>query len=101
MSRPFQVHLALEQGYPRHSLPYGSVELDKTQPQLPPVPLTTIELPPRLDYAFALEITGGDFVSMLRFDPNDVPRSPDLLLPQARISNRSTDSGLTSGELLP
>lgn len=152
--------------------PYETVELEKAQLQLPPaaVPLTTIELPPRLDYAFASGITGargmlieervsspdpvpnaevrfrwldddgvtwhdapttshtntdGDFVSILRFGPTDVPRlnasneltvrlwvrrdatsvrrSDDLRLPQGRITDRSTVSALTFAwdELLP
>ena len=152
-------------------LPYETVEREKGQLQLgPSVPLTTIELPPRLDYVFAPGITGargtlieervsspepvrqaevrfrwldddgvtwrdapttshtnadGDFVSILRFGPTDVPRldpsqeltvrlsvrrdstsvrrSGDLLLPQGRISDRSTVSALTFAwdELLP
>jgi hypothetical protein len=152
--------------------PYETVERDKAELQLPPapVPLTTIELPPRLDYAFVPGITGargtlieervsspepvsqaevrlrwldadgvtwrdapttshtnadGDFVSILRFGPTDVPRlntgkeltvrlwvrrdstrvrrSADLLLPQGRISDRSLVSALTFAwdELLP
>jgi hypothetical protein len=229
VSRPFEVHLPLEQGFVRHSLfaielldavtlsrvsqgikvvaeglygkptlnaggifvwreepierlkkvridpgalPYEMVERDKAQLQLPPAPapLTTIELPPRLDYAFVPGITGargtlieervsspepvrqaevrflwldddgvtwrdapttshtngeGDFVSILRFGPTDVPRlnaskeltvrlwvrrdstsvrrSAGLLLPQGRISDRSTARALRFAwdELLP
>jgi hypothetical protein len=229
VSRPFEVHLPLEQGYLRHSMfavelldavtlsrvsqgvrvvaeglrgrptvnagglfvwrtepigplqkvridpgtrPYEPVERDRGQLQLPPaaVPLTTIELPPRLDYPFAPGISGargtlietrggppepvsqaevrfrwldddgatwrdapttshtnadGDFVSILRFGPGDVPRlsaakeltvrlwvrrdsasvrrSADLFLAQGRISDRSTVSALTFAwdELLP
>ena len=154
------------------TLPYETVEREKGQLQLPPVPvpLTTIELPPRLDYAFAPGITGargtvieervgppepvrsaevrlrwldddgvtwhdgpttshtnadGDFVSILRFGPTDIPRlnaareltvrlwvrrdpasarrSADLLLPQGRISDPSAVSALRFAwdELLP
>jgi hypothetical protein len=152
--------------------PYETVERGKAQLRLPPVAvaLTTIELPPRLDYPFAPGITGargtlieervsspepvrhsevrfrwldddgvtwrdapttsrtnadGDFVSILRFGPTDVPRvnasneltvrlwvrrdstsvrrSADLRLPQGRISDRSTVTALTFAwdELLP
>jgi hypothetical protein len=154
------------------ALPYEVVEREKALLVLPPapVPLTPIELPPRLDYVFAPGITGargtlieervsspepvrqakvrllwldddgvtwreapttshtnaeGDFVSILRFSPADVPRlsaskeltvrlwvrrdstsvrrSADLLLPQGRISDRSTVSALSFAwdELLP
>jgi hypothetical protein len=43
------------------SLPYETVERLKSNLILPPapVPLTTIELPPRLDYSFAPGITGA------------------------------------------
>jgi hypothetical protein len=152
--------------------PYETVELEPADLALPPapLPLTTVELPPRLDYAFAPGITGargtlvesrvtspvpvpnaevrlrwldddgvtwrdaptishttagGDFVSVLRFRPTDVPRlgaaneltvrlwvrrdatsvrrSADLLLPQARISDRANVSALTVAwdELVP
>ena len=42
------------------ALPYERVERDASQLQLPPLPrpLTTIELPPRVDYAFAAGVTG-------------------------------------------
>jgi hypothetical protein len=154
------------------ALPYETVEREKAQLQLPPapVPLTVIELPPRLDYTFAPGITGargtlieervnppvpvqkaevrfrwldddgvtwrdapttshtngdGDFVSILRFGPTEIPRlnaskeltvrlsvrrdstsvrrSADLLLPQGRVSDRSTVSALRLAwdELLP
>jgi hypothetical protein len=229
VSRPFEVHLPLEQGYLRRSCfavelldavtlarvsqgvkvvaeglhgkptvnaggifvwreepigplqkvridpgtrPYEAVERERAQLRLPPapVPLTTIELPPRLDYTFTPGITGargtlieqrvsspdpvpsaevrfrwldddgvtwrdaptishtntdGDFVSILRFGPTDVPRlntskelsvrlwvrrnstsvrrSADLFLPQGRIADRLTVSALTFAwdELLP
>jgi hypothetical protein len=41
-------------------LPYEGVELEPAQLRLPPLPrpLTTVELPPRVDYAFAAGITG-------------------------------------------
>jgi len=48
------------------TLPYEGVERERTQLQLPPLPtpLTTIELPPRLDYPFSAGITGlrGRFI---------------------------------------
>lgn len=42
------------------TLPYEKVELDRSQLQLPPnpKPLTTVELPPRIDYPFTPGITG-------------------------------------------
>ncbi len=39
------------------SLPYESVELEPGQVRLPPL-TTTVELPPRVDYAFATGVTG-------------------------------------------
>jgi hypothetical protein len=43
------------------TLPFETVEREKALLKLPPerVPLTTIELPPRLDYAFASGVTGA------------------------------------------
>ena len=59
------------------TLPYETVEREKAQLQLPPalVPLTTIELPPRLDYAFAPDITGarGTLIEERVSSPRPVP----------------------------
>jgi hypothetical protein len=54
-------------------LPYEKVELDPTDLTLPPNPrpLTTVELPPRVDYAFAPGVTGlrGTLIEELGVPP--------------------------------
>jgi hypothetical protein len=69
-------------------LPYERVERTKAQLNLPPAPqpLTTIELPPRVDYPFAVGVTGvrGALVE----DHMTVPADP---VPGAEITLRWLD----------
>jgi hypothetical protein len=69
-------------------LPYERVERTKAQLNLPPAPqpLTTIELPPRVDYPFSVGVTGvrGALVE----DRTTVPRDP---VPGAEITLRWLD----------
>jgi hypothetical protein len=69
-------------------LPYERVERTKAQLNLPPAPqpLTTIELPPRVDYPFAAGITGvrGTLIE----DRTTVPAHP---VPGAEIALRWLD----------
>jgi len=69
-------------------LPYEGVERTKAQLNLPPSPgpMTTIELPPRLDYPFAAGITGvrGTLIE----DRTAVPAQP---VPGAEIALRWLD----------